>query len=187
MDTFCANAARGNKQSARALMMSFIHSSYRVATILPYAQTLQRLCASLLRCSLDPGIKARAVAVHSNEHGAESVDAELPQRLGVEVIEVDVLDRLDPGGLQRRRAADDGQIGPADLGKTLQGILAQPTLADDQPDRVLLHQGPREPLHPVAGGGADANSLIAGWRLPHVGRGLDHRMPGHVEARAPPP
>src|SRR5256885_10699750 len=46
---------------------------------------------------------------------AEVPDAKLPQRFGIEVIEVHVLDSLDPGRLQRRGAADDGEIGAAQI------------------------------------------------------------------------
>jgi hypothetical protein len=37
--------------------------------------------------------------------------------LGVQVVQVDVLDLLDPGGLQRGGAADDGQVGAAQFGE----------------------------------------------------------------------
>src|SRR5437870_13627002 len=80
---------------------------------LPYAQTLQCFGAARFRLRIHARVQAFAVAVHCNEQGAESVDAELPQRLGIEVIEVHVLDRFDPGGLERRRAADDGEVDAA--------------------------------------------------------------------------
>src|SRR6185503_13311990 len=117
MDRFCACAANGSRASASRRANDFISLLLWILEILPHAQTLQGVGALLLRRSLDPGVEALATAIHGNEQGAESVDAELPQRLRVQVVEVDVLDRLDPGGLERRGAADDGQIGAAELGK----------------------------------------------------------------------
>ena len=55
------------------------------------------------------------MAVHRDQQRAEVADAELPQALGIEVVEIDVLDRLDPGRLERRRAADDREIDAAEL------------------------------------------------------------------------
>src|SRR5262245_34159652 len=39
------------------------------------------------------GVEAPAMAVHGDEQRAESPDAKLPQRLRIEVVEVDVFDR----------------------------------------------------------------------------------------------
>src|SRR6185503_16978402 len=112
--------ANGSRQSASKRMKNVIRLLLMVWEILPHAQTLQGVGALLLRRGLHLRIKALAVAVHCNEQGAESVDAELPQRLGVEIVEVDVFDRLDPRGLQRRRAADDGEIDAAQLAESFQ-------------------------------------------------------------------
>src|SRR5688572_24768325 len=119
MDRFCACAANGSKQSASNRTMNFIRSSYGLWEILPHAQALQGLGALVLRRGSDLHVEAVPAAVHCNEQGAESVDAELPQRLRMQIVEVDVLDRLDPGRLERCRAANDGQIGAAQLGKCL--------------------------------------------------------------------
>jgi hypothetical protein len=54
----------------------------------------------------------------------------------------------------------------------------------------LLHQRPREALHAVGRGGADAHRRIAGRvlgahrHLAHVGRGVDHGMAAQVQPRA---
>ena len=73
-------------------------------------------------------IEAAAVAVHCHEQRPEVADAEFPQRFRVEVVEVDVLDRLDPGRFQRRRAADDGEIDAAEVRERGQRAFAQPPL-----------------------------------------------------------
>src|ERR1700733_5140733 len=56
-----------------------------------------------------------AVRIHADQQRAEILDAEFPQALGMQVVEIDVLDLLDPGGFQRRGTADDGEIGAAQL------------------------------------------------------------------------
>src|SRR6185503_13083246 len=51
--------------------------------------------------------QAPAMAVHADEQRSEIPHAELPEGFRIDVVEVDVLDRLDPGRLERRGAADD--------------------------------------------------------------------------------
>jgi hypothetical protein len=130
------------------------------------------------------------VAVHRHAQRAEVADAEPPQRLGVQVVQVDVLDLLDPGGFQRGGAADDGQVGAAQVGEGLRRAVAQAALADDQSHALALHQRPREAFHPIGRGGADAHRRVArgmlgaGRHLAHVGRGVDHGMAAQVQPRA---
>src|SRR5438132_10867228 len=90
-------------------------SSSGCAAILPHAESAQRRRAALLRCPLHFRVKAAAVAVHRHQQRAEVPNAKLPQRFWIEVIEVHVLDSLDPGRLQRRGAANDGEVGYATL------------------------------------------------------------------------
>ena len=71
--------------------------------------------APRLAMTLHVGEERAAVGIHADQQRAEIADREAPQALGVEVVHVDVHDRLDPGGLQGRRAADDGEVGPAPL------------------------------------------------------------------------
>src|SRR5882762_9534797 len=54
-----------------------------------------------------------AMRIHADQQRAEMFDAESPQALGMQIVEVDILDLLDPGRLQRRRTPDDGEIGAA--------------------------------------------------------------------------
>ena len=129
------------------------------------------------------------MAVHRHQQRPEAAHAELPQRLGIEVIEIDLLDRLDPRRLERGRAADDGEVGAAEFSKRLGGAVAQAPFADDEPHAVLLHQRAREALHAIAGRGADADRRIAGGvlrtlrHLAHIGRGVDRRVARQIEMR----
>ena len=60
-------------------------------------------------------VEIAAAAVHRDPQRAEAAHAELPEALGIEIVEIDVLDRLDPRGLERGRAADDREIDAAEL------------------------------------------------------------------------
>src|SRR5438309_9644299 len=95
------------------------------AAILPHAESAQRRRAALLRCALHFRVKTAAVAVHRHQQRAEVPNAKRPERFGIEVIEVHVLDSLDPRRLLRGGAADDGEAGPAQIAKGLEGSLAQ--------------------------------------------------------------
>ena len=119
------------------------------------------------------------VGIHADEQRAESTHAELPQRLRIHVVEVHVLDRLDPGGLQGGGPADDGQVGAAQFAEGGLRVLLQAALADDEANAVLAHERAREALHARRGGRADADRLVARRELrrlrdlAHVGRGVD--------------
>ena len=55
------------------------------------------------------------MAVHGDQQRPEALDAEAPQTLRVEIVQVHVLDLFDPGGFQGRCAADDREIDAAQL------------------------------------------------------------------------
>src|SRR6266850_5439519 len=150
MDRFCACAVTATATASNATMRasSFIESSYGLDRILPHAwfgvvpgmthaQQAQRLGAALLRRILHRRVEAPAMAVHGYEQRPEGPDAEFPQRFGVEVVEVDVLDGLDPGRLERRGAADDGEVHPAQVAERLERAFSQAALADDDAHAVL--------------------------------------------------
>src|SRR5512141_2906829 len=80
---------------------------------------------------VDLRIQVAAVAVHRDEQRAEALDAEFPQRLGIEIVEIDVFDLLDPRRLERRGAADDREIDAAVLRERGERAFAHPALADD--------------------------------------------------------
>src|SRR5437879_12669457 len=117
-------------------------SSSGCAALLPQAESAQRRRAALLRWALHFRVKTAAVAVHRYQQRAEVPNAKLPQRFGIEVIEVHVFDSLDPGRLQRRGAADDGEVGAAQIAEGSEGFFAQAALADQEPQAALLRQGP---------------------------------------------
>src|SRR5215510_11186320 len=165
-------------------------SVFSSCTALPALDTerSEHLRAFCARRGVDVAIEATAVAVHADEQRAEAADAEFPERLGIEVVEVDVLDRLDPGRLERRRAADDGEIGAAEIVKRVQRGLTQAPLADDHPHAVLGHEGAGETLHPRARSRADADRgvprrmLARGLDLLDVRCSVDRRVTAQIEA-----
>ena len=53
--------------------------------------------------------------VHGDDQRAEVPHAELPEALRQQLLELDVLDRLDLGGLEGRGAAADRQVHTAEL------------------------------------------------------------------------
>src|SRR5688572_11216074 len=111
----CAARAREPATSARTRTINFMNSSSLKRPILPYAESAQHLCAARSGIGLDVGVKALAMGVHGHEQRPEAAHPELPQRLRVQVVEVHVLDGLHPGGLERRRAADNGEVRPAQI------------------------------------------------------------------------
>src|SRR5216684_6477145 len=102
-------------KSATTRVKNRMDSSSGCAAILTHAESAQRRRAALLRCPLHFRVETAAMTVHRHQQRAEVPDAKLPQRFGIEVIEVHVLDRLDPGRLQRRGDAADGAVGAAQL------------------------------------------------------------------------
>src|SRR5438046_2263818 len=104
MERFCACATSANAdvKSATARVRNRMDSASGCAAILPHAESAQRRRAALLRCALHFRVKTAAVAVHRHQQRTEVPNAKLPQRFWIEVIEVHVLDSLDPGRLQRR-------------------------------------------------------------------------------------
>src|ERR1041385_4893670 len=192
MDRFCACAVPATATASNATMRAsnLIESSYGFNRILPHAgfgivpaMTHAQQAQSLRHLR----IEAATVTVHGDDERAETVDAKLPQRFRVEVVEVDVLDGFDPGGLERRGAADDGEVHAAHFAEGIRRVFPQAALADDDPHPVFAHQRPGEALHAVARGGADAERLVARGisrarlHLAHIGRGMDYRVAGEVE------
>src|SRR5205814_10198145 len=134
IERFCAcpGSANADVKSATARVKNRMDSSSACAAILPHAESAQRRRAALLRCALHFRVKAAAVAVHRHQQRAEVPNAKLPERVRIEVIEVHVLDRSDPGRLQRRGAADAGEVGAARVAEGSDRFVAQAALADHQ-------------------------------------------------------
>src|SRR5919109_908090 len=99
---FCACAAMAKAKSASARMMSRIVILLGVLLMAAdsNAKLAQRFLASFARGLVDRAVDAAAVAVHRHDEGAEAAHAQLPERLGIEIVEVDILDRFDPGRLE---------------------------------------------------------------------------------------
>jgi hypothetical protein len=132
------------------------------------------------------------VGIHRHQQRAEALHPELPQRLRIEVVEVHLLDRLHPGGLERGGAADDREIGAPELLECAERAVPEPALSDQDARAVFPHQRARESLHAGAGGGAHAHRRVSsrsslGFAHPsHVGRGVDQRVAAQVETGLPP-
>jgi hypothetical protein len=86
-----------------------------------HAKRCEHLITARLGVLHDLRIKIAAVAVHADQQRTESLDLELPERLGIQVVQIDILDRLDPRRLERSRAADDRKVDAAEIGKRLLG------------------------------------------------------------------
>src|SRR6185436_10717408 len=101
----CAPAAIANNSAAIKRIVNFMLSPPKGCGILLrlHAETCQRRGAASARFAVDPGVQAAAVTVHRHHQRAETAHAELPERYRVQVIEIHILDRLDPGGLEGRR------------------------------------------------------------------------------------
>src|SRR4051812_39260143 len=80
-----------------------------------------------------------AMRVHADQQRPETCDAKPPQAFRMQVVEIDVLDLLDPGGFQRGGAADDGEIGATELSERGKRPLAHAALADDDAHALALH------------------------------------------------
>src|SRR5689334_21052351 len=161
---FCACAAPASaaiSAAAKRMIVFIVPSIFGYGILLRlHAQARERLGAPLPGIAPDLRIQAPALAVHGDDERAEAAHAEFPQRLGMQVVEIDVLDRLDPGGLERRGAPDNREIGAAKLRERLERAFPQAAFADDEAHAVLLHERAREPLHAIAGRGPDADRLV---------------------------
>ena len=111
------------------------------------AERCKHICTLAFCCSIDCGVEAAAVGIHRHQQRAEALDAEFPQRFGIEVIKIHFLDLFDPGRFQRRRAADDGKVNAAQIAERLGRGGKQPPLADDDAHAVLFHHWSRKALH----------------------------------------
>src|SRR5918992_684755 len=94
---------------------------------------LQPLCRRLVHV-----VEHRvAVRVDADPERPEVLDPELPEALGHELLPVDLLDLLNLGGLERRRAADDREVDHAVLAHRLDRLVGEAALAGDGTDAVI--------------------------------------------------
>src|SRR5688500_741108 len=126
---------------------------------------------SLLGLGLDVVVERAAVRVDGDGERAEVLDAELPEALGHELLPVDLLDLLDLGGLERGRAADDGEVDHSVAAHRLDRLVGEAALPADCAHAVVPPERLGEAHHAGARGRADADLLVLAFRnLADAGR-----------------
>src|ERR671932_669258 len=113
----------------------------------------KELLQLLLGCGLDVVVERVAVGVDPDRQRAEVLHAELPQAFGHELLPGDLLDLLDLGRLERRRAADDREVDHPVAAHRLGRLVREAALAADRADAVALAERVGEPDLPDAGRG----------------------------------
>src|ERR1022692_4332983 len=109
-----------------------------------HAERRQHRRALVARFDVDRVVQARAVAVHGDTQRPEIANPKAPEALRIQVVEIDVLDRFDPGRLQRCGAADDSQISASQLAERGERSRTHAALADDEAHSILRHPRPRK-------------------------------------------
>src|ERR1700752_4609353 len=137
-------------------------------------------CIDLLQLregtALDVVVERAAVGVDSDRERAEVLHAELPEALGHELLPGDLLDLLDLRGLERRRAADDGEVPHPQALHRLDRLVREAALAADRANAVLRAEPFREAHHARARRGTDAELLVlAGSEPADVRRGVQEK------------
>src|SRR3954453_21495858 len=128
----------------------------------------------LLRRRLDVVVERVAVRVDPDGERSEVLDAELPQALGHQLLPGDLLDLLDLGRLERRRAADDREVDHPEPLHRFDRLVREPALAADRANAVLRPEPLGEAHHARGRRRADADLLVlAGAELAHAGRRVE--------------
>src|SRR6478752_6172212 len=109
---------------------------------------------------LDVVVEAVAVRVDADDQRPEVLDAELPEALGHELLPEHLLDLLDLGRLERRGAADDGEVDHPEPLHRLDRDVREASLAADRADAVLRAEPLGEAHHARARRGSDAELLV---------------------------
>src|SRR5438477_9012122 len=121
----------------------------------------------LARSVLDVAVERVAVRVDADGQRAEVLDTELPEALRHQLLPRHLLDLLDLGGLERRRAADDCEVDHPEPLHRLDRLVREAALAADRADAVLRAERLGEAHHPRARRRADADLLVfAAVQLP---------------------
>src|SRR5215211_4580941 len=125
-----------------------------------------------------------SVRVDPDPERPKVLDAEDPEAFGHELLPVDLLDLLDLGRLQGRRAADDREVDHPVLAHRLYRVIREPAFAGDRPHAVVPAEALREPHHAGACRGADAERVVAAVvALADVGRGVKQERAAEIEGR----
>src|ERR671932_2763202 len=134
----------------------------------------KELLQLLLGRGLDVVVERVAVRVDPDRERAEVLHAELPQALGHELLPGDLLDLLDLGRLERRRAADDREVDHPVAAHRLDRLVREAALAADRADAVPGAERVGEADHPRRSRRADAERVVAAVvALAHVRRGVE--------------
>src|SRR4051794_23432092 len=143
-----------------------------------------QLLQLLLRGFLDVVVERIAVRVDPYGQRAEVLDAELPEALGHQLLPGHLLDLLDLRGLERRGAADDGEVDHPVPAHRLDRLVREAALAADRADAVARTERIREADHPRARRRADADLLVAAvLELAHAWRGVQEERAEQVHRR----
>src|SRR5919199_3060949 len=100
------------------------------------------------------------MGVDADGERAEIPDAEAPEALRHQLLPGDLLDLLDLGRLEGRRAADDREVDHPEPPHRLDRLVGEAALAADRAHAVALAERLREPDHPCARRGPDAEGLV---------------------------
>src|SRR5207248_5844826 len=146
-----------------------------ITCVMPLCGLVSKSRIELLQLLLGPGldvvVERVAVRVDADGERAEVLDPELPQALGHQLLPGDLLDLLDLGRLERRRAADDGEVDHPVAAHRLDRLVREAALAADRADAVALAERLGEAHHPGARRRADADLLVPPLAdLAHPGR-----------------
>src|SRR6476469_11033030 len=106
---------------------------------------------------LDVVVGRVSVRVDPDDERAEVLDPELPEALGHELLPEHLLDLLDLRRLERRGAADDGEVDHPEPLHRLDRLVGEAALAADRADAVLRPQPLGEAHHSRARRRADAD------------------------------
>src|SRR5919202_902533 len=144
----------------------------------------KELLQLLLRGGLHVVVERVAVGVDPDRERPEVLHPELPQALGHELLPGDLLDLLDLGRLERRRAADDREVDHPVAAHRLDRLVREAALAADRADAVAVAERVGEPDHPGGGRRADADLLVPALTdLLHPGRGVQEERAAEVHRR----
>src|SRR2546421_2861537 len=99
----------------------------------PRIELLELLAGRVLHVA----VERVPVRVDADGQRAEILDAKLPEALGHQLLPGDLLDLLDLGRLQRRRAADDREVDHPVLAHRLDRLVREAALAADRTHAVL--------------------------------------------------
>src|SRR5438105_1622016 len=150
----------------------------------PRSKACIELLQLLLGTGLDVVVERASVRVDPDGQRPEVLHSEAPEALGHELLPRRLLDLLDLGGLERRRAADDREVDHPEALHRLDRLVREAALAADRADAVLRAERLGEAHHPRARRRPDADLLVpAAVQLPDSGRRVQEKRAAEVHRR----